>query len=49
MIFEPQTLAPGPGTRAEAPSRGPQDDSALSGSIIFKSAALPEVMTKGKR
>ena len=45
MIFEPQALVPGPGTRAKTPSGGPQDESALSGSSIFKPPALPEVMT----
>jgi hypothetical protein len=44
MLFAQKVLAPGPGTRAKPPSSGPQDESALSGSLIFKPPALAEVM-----
>jgi len=44
MVFEHQALAPGAGTREKPPSGGPQNESALSGSSIFKPPALAEVM-----
>ena len=46
MVFEPQTLAPGPGigVQAMATFRWCLFQSALSGSLFFISPALPEVM-----
>jgi hypothetical protein len=38
MVFEPQTLAPGPGTRAKAPFRWRPFQSALSGSRVFQAS-----------